>query len=175
MTPITYELVPIHARNWASWHIPSTPSLLNGPNPHPTLIRMDSNSLEQAIQTVQGILNSTLTVNLNGGIRQSLTYLVTFWMQILRHVVCTSHIWFRNATNFTIYRASTILKSLNVFPHQTSHLILKPDYVTQTNGTIQIGAGLLWSSGMFCQHLEMLCHFLPTQVSIKPYQTLHGH
>ena len=92
--------------------IPSTPSLLNGPNPHPTLIRMDSNSLEQAIQTVQGILNSTLTVNLNGGIGQSLTYLVTFWMQILRHVVCTSHIWFRNATNFTIYRASTILISL---------------------------------------------------------------
>ena len=72
--------------------IPSTPSLLNGPNPHPMLIRMDSNSLEQAIQTVQGILNSTLTVNLNGGIRQSLTNLVTFWMQILRHVVCMSHI-----------------------------------------------------------------------------------
>lgn len=53
------------------------------------------------------------------------------------------------------------LWNLNVVPHITPQLRLKPGYMARAEGATQIGGDNLWSSSFFHQHLKVLADFEP--------------
>lgn len=51
------------------------------------------------------------------------------------------------------------LRNLNVVPHITPQLRLKPGYMARAEGATQSGGDTLWSSSHFHRHFKMLADF----------------